>query len=203
MAIAAKWPADFSQIATGGYYVALRVGFAFPVEERNEFPPEWVEYYTSNGLMMFDPVMRWMYSNTGAVRWSEIEIDDPMGVRGESERYGLVFGVAISCSTDLGSGQRSFGTFSRPDRDLTDDEIEILSAGISLLHTETEPPNLTDAELEALRFVRDGLRFKEIAYRLGISEGAVKQRLNGAKKKLGAKNNAQAATLATEYRLLV
>lgn len=201
--IAATWPDDFSQIATAGYYVALRIGFAFPVEERNVFPPEWIEFYTANGLMMFDPVMRWMYSNTGAIRWNEIEIDDPLKVRVESEKFGLKYGAAVSCPADPGSGQRSFGTFSRPDRDFTNEELETLEAGIRQLHSETEPPNLTEAELEALRYVRDGYRFKEIAYHLGISEGAIKQRLSGAKRKLGAKNNAQAATLATEYRLLV
>lgn len=50
------------------------------------------------------------------------------------------------------------------------------------------PTNLTKAELEALRMVKDGLLVKEIANILGVSEGAVKQRLRNAKSKLGAKN---------------
>jgi LuxR family transcriptional regulator len=156
LAIAATWPDEFSQIATSGYYVALRVGFAFPVEERNEFSSEWVEYYTDHGLMMFDPVMRWVYSNTGNIRWNEIQIDDPLKVRAISESFGLVYGVAICCCTDFESGQRSFGTFSRPDREFTADEMEVLATGVRRLHAETEPPNVTEAELEALRLIRDG-----------------------------------------------
>jgi LuxR family transcriptional regulator len=53
-----------------------------------------------------------------------------------------------------------------------------LRGHIQRLHTEKAPPsNLTLAELEALRMVRDGLRVKQIAFELGVSEGAVKQRL--------------------------
>ena len=60
-----NWPVDFTAIATAGYYVALRIGFAFPVDERNEFPADWVDYYTSKGLMLRDPVVRWAYENSG------------------------------------------------------------------------------------------------------------------------------------------
>jgi len=71
------------------------------------------------------------------------------------------------------------------------------------LHRSLNPPtNLTQAELEALMLVKDGLRLKEIAYQLGVSEGAIKQRLNGAKKKLDARTNTQAASKAVEFRLI-
>ena len=50
--------------------------------------------------------------------------------------------------------------------------------------------------------VRDGLRVKQIAYELGVSEGAVKQRLKNAKLKLGAQTGAQAAAMASEFGLI-
>tara|TARA_B110000977_G_C10850713_1_gene405683 strand:- start:4 stop:207 length:204 start_codon:yes stop_codon:yes gene_type:complete len=64
------------------------------------------------------------------------------------------------------------------------------------------PTNLTMAELEALGMIKDGKRLKEIAFDLGVTEGAVKQRLKNAKTKLGAKTGTQAAALASQYGLI-
>jgi LuxR family transcriptional regulator len=69
-------------------------------------------------------------------------------------------------------------------------------------HAKAPPTNLTNAELEALRMVKEGLRLKQIAHSLSISEGAVKQRLKNAKMKLGAKTSAQAAAMVGEFGLI-
>ncbi len=203
MALNVDWPVEFSSIAPAGYYVALRIGFAFPVDERNEFPADWVEYYTRNGLMLRDPVVRWAYDNSGSVRWNDIIATDTFGVFTNAQRYGLNFGAVICCATDYPKEQRSYGTFARADRELTNEEISVLTTHLKRLHDASiAPSNLTGAELEALRLLKDGLRLKEIAFHLGVSEGAIKQRLAGAKKKLGARTNAQAASTAHEYRLI-
>ena len=52
-------PDDIAEIAPAGYYIALRLGFAFPVEEINNLPSEWVTHYTQQRFMMFDPVVRY------------------------------------------------------------------------------------------------------------------------------------------------
>lgn len=79
----------------------------------------------------------------------------------------------------------------------------MLNAYIVRRHSEMAPPtNLTKAELEALGMVRDGKRLKEIAHVLGVSEGAVKQRLKNAKLKLDAKTGSQAAALAAQHGLI-
>ena len=36
---------EFSYIAPAGYYIALRVGFAFPIAETNALPDAWIERY--------------------------------------------------------------------------------------------------------------------------------------------------------------
>ena len=64
------------------------------------------------------------------------------------------------------------------------------------------PSNLTRAELEALRMVKDGQKLKEIGTALGITEGAVKQRLKNARLKLGARNGSHAVSLATAAGLI-
>ncbi|MBQ2263521.1 MAG: autoinducer binding domain-containing protein [Loktanella sp.] len=196
-------PDDIAQLAPSGYYIALRIGFAFPMEEANALPADWVDHYTKQRFMLFDPAVRWAYGNTGACRWSELEQEDPKRVILQARSFGLRFGVTVSVM-DSGSGaQRSFGSFTRPDREFSDLEIKLLHAFLTRRHGETAPPtNLTRAELEALRMVKDGKRLKEIAHDLGVSEGAVKQRLKNAKLKLGAKTGTQAAALANQYGLI-
>ncbi|MBM1222367.1 LuxR family transcriptional regulator [Ponticoccus sp. SC2-23] len=198
-----EYQADLDELAPAGYYIALRVGFAFPLEERNALPPDWVDFYTRQRFMMHDPVIRWIYANVGAIRWSGIDIEDPKHVIGLGRDYGLKYGAAISCFDENSDGQRSFGTFARADREYTDAEIERLTQLVTILHEDRAPPtNLTEAELEALRLVKDGMRLKQMAFELGVSEGAIKQRLKNAKLKLRATTGAQAVTRASDFGLI-
>jgi LuxR family transcriptional regulator len=194
---------DFSWIAPAGYYVALHVGYAFPLSEHNALPDSWVEIYTQRGFMLQDPVMRWLYENDGAVRWSEIALPDPRNILAQAAEHGLRFGVAICCTPTGPEGQRSFATFARADREISDEEIVILQSKLRRLHEATAPPtNLTRAELEALAMVKDGLLLKQIANDLGVSVGAIKQRLKNAKFKLGAKTSSQAVSVAVGFGLI-
>ena len=196
-------PEDFSTFAPAGYYVALRIGFAFPMEEVNALPPAWVAEYTAEGLMLQDPVIRWLYTHTGAARWSEITIEDPRSVLSRAAEHGLRFGLAVSYVTSGADAQRSFASFARDDREFDTAEIALLQNKLRRLHDARVPPsNLTRAEIEALTMVKNGLLMKQIADQLGVSEGAVKQRLKNAKIKLKAKTSTQAATLATGYGLI-
>ncbi|WP_052245445.1 helix-turn-helix transcriptional regulator [Halocynthiibacter namhaensis] len=195
---------DFlTTLAPSGFYLAMRVGFAFPVAEANTLPEGWVSHYTNHGFMMYDPVLKWVYGNTGATRWADIKIPDPRNVLRDAKRHGLDHGVAISCLDDCVDGQRSYGSFARQDRAFSDEEIRILSQVISELHASYSPPkNLTKAELEVLIMIKDGLLMKQIADDLGISLGAVKQRLKNAKYKLHAKTSSHAAALAIQFGLI-
>lgn len=194
---------DVLKIAKIGYYLALRVGFAFPMEEVNALPAAWVDHYTTHRFMLHDPVIRWIYANTGAIAWSEIDLPDPMRVLDQAQTFGLRYGVAVACFDGNREGQRSFGTFVRSDREFDKAEVEALQRFVVHLHHAKAPPtNLTKAELEALRMVREGLRLKQIAFELGVSEGAVKQRLKNAKTKLNAQTSAQAAAMVGEFGLI-
>ncbi|MCC7320485.1 MAG: autoinducer binding domain-containing protein [Rubellimicrobium sp.] len=173
------------------------------MEEINALPTDWVECYTRERFMLFDPVIRWSYQSSGAIRWSEIAIADPRGILEQARAHGLLFGAAVAVHDEGGTGQRSFGSFLRADREYREDEMAALFAHLEGLHQDRKPPsNLTQAEIEALRMVKDGLRLKQIAHELGVTEGAVKQRLKNAKAKLGAATGTQAATLARGYGLI-
>ena len=195
-------PHDVQAIAPAGHYIALRIGFAFPVEEVNALPADWVDHYTQHRFMLFDPVIRWAYSNVGVEKWSNLAHDDPRKVIAQAQSFGLRYGVVVSVFDDNAEGQRSFGSFARGDREFSQLEMR-LQTYVSRRHFEMAPPkNLTMAELEALGMVRDGKRLKEVSHELGVSEGAVKQRLKNAKLKLGAKTGSQAAAMAAQYGLI-
>ncbi|MCX7299317.1 MAG: LuxR family transcriptional regulator [Rhodobacterales bacterium] len=191
------------ELANSGYYLALRVGFAFPMEEVITFQPEWVEHYTRHRFMLSDPIIRWMYANSGTIRWSEIALDDPREVMRQARSFGLRFGVAVSCFDNDPGGQRSFGSFARSDREFSNAEVRQLEGWVGKLHRDKAPPtNLTGAEITALQMVRDGMRLKQVAHELGVTEGAVKQRLKNARVKLGAKTGAEAISRAAGFGLL-
>lgn len=196
-------PDDLTQIAPVGHYIALRIGFAFPMEEVNALPVKWVDHYTRNRLMLHDPVVRWAYGSTGSTAWSALRDDDAQGVLGMAAAFGLRFGLTISVFDDNANGQRSFASFVRSDREFDALETRLLLAYLTRRHAEMMPPsNLTKAELVALAMVKEGKRLKQIAFDLGVTEGAVKQRLKNAKVKLDAKTSTQAAALASQFKLI-
>ena len=194
---------DLQQVAPAGHYIALRIGFAFPMEEINAYPVEWIDHYTRNRLMLFDPVVRWAYATTGSTRWSDLRKEDPHGVLGMAAAFGLRYGLTVSVYDDNPEGHRSYASFARTDREFDDLESKLFLTFLARRHKEMLPPrNLTQAELEALSMVKDGKRLKQIAYDLGVTEGAVKQRLKNAKTKLQAKTSTQAATMARQFKLI-
>jgi len=186
------------QLAPAGHYIAIRISFAFPVVEQNCLPEAWVREYTASGLLVHDPAMAWAYQNQGYVRTRDLVAEDRQGVLELAKYHGLNFGAVVCCiDEDLGS-ERSFGFFFRSDREYTTLELEQLHAGVLAAHRAyARPKNLTEAELETLGLVKNGLLMKEIASALGVSESAVKQRLRNARLKLNAKTGSQAAARAT------
>lgn len=189
---------EIEALAPSGFYLAIRIGFAFPMLERNHLPEAWVREYTAGGLMVHDPVMTWAYRNCGSARWSELGDEDSQGVLELARNHGLAFGSVVSCTDPCDRSQRSFAFFCRSDREYSDTEVGILhSTLVSWHNTLVRPTNLTAAEIETLGLVKNGLLMKEIAAVLGISESAIKQRLKSARLKLNAKTGPQAAARAT------
>lgn len=190
--------ATFGPLAPAGFYVAIRVGFAFPLVEHNHLPEAWVREYTVSGFLVHDPMMAWAYRNCGIVRSETLLADDVQGVLGLAHGHGLIHGAAAAHVDGRDAGDRSVGLFFRSDRDFTGEELDALLAALRAEHLEHAPPsNLTAAELETLELVKNGMLMKEIANVLGISESAIKQRLQSARRKLKARTGSQAAARAT------
>lgn len=191
-------PNDFTALAPAGFYVAIRVGFAFPMVELNHLPDSWIREYTVSGLIVYDPAMAWAHKNCGAITWSALDEEDPQGVLELAKNHGLNFGAVASCLDESAPAERSFGYFCRSDRDYTSEELERIGGLLLAAHrAHARPKNLTSAELETLSLVKNGLLMKEIAGLLCVSESAIKQRLKNARLKLNAKTGSQAAARAT------
>ena len=189
-------------LAPGGYYIALRLGFAFATRQYNGFPEDWKKFYTKNSLMPKDPMIAWAYNNSGTTRWADLKDQDKHGIFSAAAHFGLKYGVVISLAPSGETGNRSFGIFASGSREFTESETFRLFDAVSELHQQAAVPKLTKAELEALNWIKDGYRMKEAAYSLGISESAVKARLTSAKHKLGARNSTHAASLAVRFGLI-
>lgn len=64
------------------------------------------------------------------------------------------------------------------------------------------PTTVTPAQMDALRLAANGLTARQIATRLGISEGAAHLRLNGAARALGARSRTHAVALVLRTGLM-
>jgi two-component system response regulator DesR len=82
------------------------------------------------------------------------------------------------------------------------DAVRRVHAGLRVVDPElaseawSEPDPLTDRERQVLRLAEEGLSGSDIAARLGLSEGTVRNYLSEAISKLGASNRVEAARLA-------
>lgn len=186
--------------APTGYAIGLHIRFAAPMMTFQTYDPRWVERYTEQGYGLRDPIIGWGMSQTGTCRWSEIQVPDTFGILTEAREFGLVYGAAVACGP---ISSRTIAGISRADREFTKGEIDALAGLIQRLHDVTEPPaHLTKAQQDALRLIANGDRHAAAAAKLGISESALKARLNSAKDRLMARTTAEAIQRAKEYRLL-
>lgn len=201
-------PTRLAQIAPAGHLVALRFGLARAVATANALPPKWAARYAQRGYFVLDPVIRRLFAAPGPCRWSDVPpAEDPMGILAQAAAFGLRHGLGLAFRDEEGAGpvatQVSFGLFARSDRDFTDSEVAELADRLEAAHRALRPPaGVTRAEREALGMIRAGYLTKEIAAELGVTDGAIKQRLKNAKGKLGANTTAQAACMAADYGLI-
>ncbi len=114
-----------------GFAIGLHLQFAAPRYLFQAYAPDWTEFYSRNGYLLRDPVVRWSVANVGAIRWSDLErpTDDP--VMPAAAAHGLRYGFALSIMLD---GSHSVGAFARPDREANEEEIEAAKRDLAELH---------------------------------------------------------------------
>ena len=87
----------------------------------------------------------------------------------------------------------------RHGRNWTDPELTDRARQLARGQREAGHAPLAPRELQLIRFVRSGLKNREIAERLGVTEGTVKAYLHAVFEKLGVKNRTELAIRAGEY----
>lgn len=191
---------ELGRMAPRGFLVGLHIRFTAPLMTYQTYDKAWLDHYTEKGYVLRDPMTAWGFSETGAIRWSDPRLPDPFHLFDEARKYGLVYGVTVSCGPIR---SRTIASFARDDREFLDEEIGTFEKIVHELHEMTEPPEeLTKAQIEALRCVAGGDRHAAAAAKLGISESALKARLNSARTRLMARTTAEAIQRAKDFRLL-
>lgn len=135
----------FEEQSPSGFAIAFHIRFTTPDFLFQTYPKDWIDLYSEKGMVMFDPIVRWGFAETGHVRWSALGDLDEAGVLEQSVPFGMSYGVAIA--TDEGNS-RSVAGFARDDREFTDAEITSLAADVETLHRATAT---TDGMTDALR----------------------------------------------------
>jgi LuxR family transcriptional regulator len=187
-------------LAPMGYAAGLHIRFAAPLVSDFTYPADWLKHYSSNAYMLRDPILAWGLSHVDAKRWSEKELNDPLGIMAQAAGYGLKYGMTVSCGPLT---SRTIVGAARGDREFTDDEIAAIQRIVYELHDLAEPDGqLTQAQVEALKCIADGNRHAAAADKLGISESALKARLTAARNRLLARTTSEAIQKAKEQRLL-
>jgi len=136
-----------SVVSDWRFALGLHVRFANPTLLYQTYPPEWIKYYNSEGLVFVDPAVRWAIANKGICDWSDLEAVDDHNVLGQAANHGLKFGKIVS----VGGPSRSFGFFARPSRTIQDAEIHTAKVLLEELHHITQgAETLPEHELAVL-----------------------------------------------------
>lgn len=132
-----------------GFAIALHVEFTTPKYLFQAYEKDWLNHYSSKGLVMHDPTVHWGFDNSGAIRWSALAANDPMGVLTQAAAFGLNYGLTVAVNSE---GSLSIASFARGDREMTDIDMAAISADVKELHRVTRgAQSFTPALHETLR----------------------------------------------------
>lgn len=135
--------------APGGFAIGLHARYQTPALMFQTYPVAWLEQYSQEGLVIQDPTIAWAAAHRGVISWERLKDRDPGGVFEKARRHGLVHGFALSLER---GGSLSLGSFARPDREYTAEEIQAIEATMADLHDGTaSAAALSPATREALR----------------------------------------------------
>ncbi|RAP41410.1 hypothetical protein BYZ73_10720 [Rhodovulum viride] len=181
---------------------------------RSTYPEGFTQRYASEGMVDHDPRAHYCESNAEApLVWNRpgdnLAVDPgARDVLGLCEDYGLSFGMTLPLSRRSPLNRAGMGlafaarTQAEAEDIVTDSAGAILSTA-ALFHALAQTPDiaadmirLSLRERECLLWSAAGLRNKEIAFRLSISEKTVEHHMASAMKKLHALNRTHAVARA-------
>lgn len=183
------------KIGTSGFVLCLGASISGIEYFESTYPEEWKLIYEKQRYAIYDSSALWALARSGISRWSEIASGDGRVLKHASQ-YGITYGATAS---RLHKFKRYVITAARPDRELTDLELEVISSVLDeiIASVEVNKNKLTDIEISTLRRIAAGDSASEIAASDGVKLVAVKKRSGTIRKKLAAKNITHAVRIAT------
>lgn len=174
----------------------------------NNYPRAWQEHYAANDYLLIDPTVNRGRKSRAPIIWCDELFADAQSLWGEAKEHGLKFGWAQS-SLD-GHGVGGMLTLSRSAEPLTLAELEANQQKmrwlVQMSHmafsrifrntSEVELHNLTDRELEVLKWTADGKSAQDIAEILSLSKNTVDFHIKNSIVKLQAANKTAAVVRA-------
>ena len=131
---------QLNRLAPTGYALGIHIEYTTPKFMFQTYPKAWLDYYSSRGLVMSDPMVAWAFQEVGAKRWSEL--DDPAGVMVKAAEYGLAYGLVVSVSSE---DSRTICGFANAEREFTDGEIAEIETNVNCIHENTADTAKLDA----------------------------------------------------------
>ena len=114
---------ELRALAPAGFAAAFHVSFSAPRYLFQTYDPDWMEYYSSAGVVMDDPAVRWGFANVGIADWDALVEMDERKVFDTARAYGLNHWTVVATDAE---DSKSFGAFARKDAPFTDAEKQLI-----------------------------------------------------------------------------
>ncbi|MGB0935674.1 MAG: autoinducer binding domain-containing protein [Alphaproteobacteria bacterium] len=190
-----------SLIGNMGYLVAYNYRTTGPEYLDCTYPQEWQDKYAAEFLVAQDPTVTYSMAKPGNYRWSEVKIPDIFGLLKKARKFDLNYGATLSRKE--GVRGRSFLAVARNDREITDDEMTILSDRLDFYRENFANSNtLTKNELTTLKMLSDDYSIEDIEKALSVSRSTANSWVKSLKRKLGCKKITTAIAIASKRNWL-
>lgn len=191
-----RYFARLDHLSPQGNSFGFHIRYSRPLLARSTYADTWNANYSAKSYIIGDPSVIWGMLNRGAIRWSELQIPDTMGIFSDAALHGLVYGVVVAVGEQ---SSKTLGNCARADREFTDSEIREVEETVSSIHELLKrQDHLKTHQLSALQALAAGQTYEEACESLGISRTALRNRLSGARRVLGTASNSEAVRLAIE-----
>lgn len=181
----------------------------------NNYPQQWQQRYQRENYLACDPTVSHALRSTASQVWTEDIFSSARPFWEEARAHGLRVGIAQPCHGN--HGVVGLLTLSRPHDALSQPELrnnsmriywlaQLVHEGMSRIILPQMLPetsiNLSDREVEVLRWTADGKTSHEVSEIMKISERTVNFHVNNVMEKLGTRNKTAAAVKAAILGLI-
>jgi len=140
-----------------GFAIAFQIRLTTPSYLFQTYAQDWQKHYSEKGLVMYDPTVLWGFENDGVTRWSDLKALDTKDILGAASQFGMTFGMTWANGT---GDSRSIGSFTRSDREYTEEEMNELATLAQKLHEATlDMIPIDEASVSAL--LKTGIRVSQ------------------------------------------